>query len=93
MMASIFEGEMDSESQLCELHRLADGAALAEVARALEAHGIESDVWPERRRRLVPWAATDWRLMVRCRDVVYARWLAAAHGLDTWPDASAAESG
>ena len=43
-------------------------------------------MWPAGGRRLTPWSADVWRLMVRCRDVVYARWIAAGAGLDTWPD-------
>lgn len=40
----------------------------------LEARGIEADVWPKKARRAVPWASRSSRLMVRCRDLVYARW-------------------
>jgi len=75
---------MDHEKALCEIHRLDDAATLADVARALEVRGVEADVWPEHRVRLVPLASRTWRLMVRCADVVYARWVAAAAGLDTW---------
>ena len=65
-----------------------DASALADAAQALEAHGIDADVWPERNRGLLPRTARTWRLMVRCRDVVYARWVAAAAGLDTWTERS-----
>jgi hypothetical protein len=82
---------MTAEDRLCELHRLADAGALSDVAHALELHGIEADVWAVRAHRLTPWAAGAWRLMVRCRDVVYARWVAADAGLDTWPDDEASE--
>jgi hypothetical protein len=74
------------ENSLCELIRLDDAAALGDAARALEAHGIEAAVWPDGHNRLTPWSATVWRLMIHCRDVVYARWVAAAAGLETWPD-------
>ena len=73
-------------SGLCELHRLDDHQRLADVAQLLEARGVEADVWPEKGRRSVPWASRRSRLMVRCRDVVYARWVAASAGLDTWPE-------
>ena len=75
-----------TDDSLCELHRLDDASALGAAAAALESRGIEADVWPAGTRRSTPWAADAWRLMVRCRDVVYARWIAAAAGLDTWPD-------
>jgi len=84
---------MDERSELCELHRLKDATPLATVAQVLEARGIEADVWPENDKHLIPWSSGTWRLMVRCRDVVYARWVAAAVGLDTWPDEAAGEPG
>jgi hypothetical protein len=80
---------MDDAYQLCELYRHADYATLSDVAQILEARGIEADVWPEKARRSVPWASRVSRLMVRCRDLVYARWVAASAGLDTWPESEA----
>jgi hypothetical protein len=77
---------MDDANELCELHRLDDYEVLSDVVLVLEAKGIDADVWPEKGMRSVPWASRSWRLMVRCRDLVYARWVAAAAGLDTWPD-------
>ncbi len=82
---------MSDPNELCELHRLDDYGRLLDVARLLEAQGIEADVWPERARRSVPWASRSSRLMVYCRDLVYARWLAGAAGLDTWPEEEADE--
>ena len=64
---------------------------LSDVAVALETRGLQTDVWPERRRRLLPDAGRTWRLMVRCRELVYARWVAAAAGLDTWSERQAGE--
>ena len=84
---------MNDRNELCELHRLDDQQVLSDVALLLEARGIDADVWPETARRSVPWASRSSRLMVRCRDLVYARWVAAAAGLDTWPEASPAEDG
>ena len=84
---------MADQNQLCELHRLGDYEVLSDVAQILEARGIEADVWPERARRAAPWASRSSRLMVRCRDLVYARWVAAAAGLDTWPEAASGEDG
>jgi hypothetical protein len=72
------------DNEVCELCRLGDYERLSELRRLLEARGIEADVWPERRRRAVPWASRSSRLMVRCRDLVYARWVASAAGLDLW---------
>lgn len=77
---------MDDPNELCELHRLDDYEVLSDVALILEARGIDADVWPEKGMRAVPWASRSSRLMVRCRDLVYARWVSAAAGLDTWPD-------
>ena len=72
----------------CELTRLSDSDRLYHVQRALVARGVEAEVWDleggARRRKGV---ASDLRLMVRCRDLVYARWVAHAAGLDTWRDA------
>jgi len=69
---------------VCELSSSGDLDQLYRVKAFLEARGIEADVWPEKSRRSVPWASRTSRLMVLCRDLVYARWVAAAAGLDTW---------
>ena len=84
---------MDDPNKLCELLRLDDYGVLSDVAQLLEARGIDADVWPEKARRAVPWASRASRLMVRCRDLVYARWVAAAAGLDAWPEAAVGEDG
>ena len=77
----------------CELARLNDPDRLYDVQRALVARGIEAEVWDAeggaRRRRGV---APELRLMVRRQDLVYARWVAHAAGLDTWRDASDEEA-
>lgn len=75
---------MDDPNEVCELCRLDDFERLSELKRRLEARGIEADVWPEWSRRAVPWASRSSRLMVYCRDLVYARWVASATGLDLW---------
>ncbi|HMK92774.1 MAG TPA: hypothetical protein VK576_07230 [Thermoleophilia bacterium] len=80
------DDDLNDLNEVCELCRHPDGELLATVARFLEARGIEADVWPERFWRAVPWASPSSRLMVRCRDLVYARWVAAAAGLDVWSD-------
>lgn len=72
------------DNEVCELCRLDDFERLSELRRLLEARGLEADVWPEKSRRAVPWASRSSRLMVRCRDLVYARWVASAAGLDLW---------
>ncbi len=85
---------MDDQFELCELYRLDDYERLSEVARLLEARGIEADVWPEKSRRATPWASRMSRLMVRCRDLTYARWVAHAAGIDAWSqDAGDGEDG
>jgi len=84
---------MDDPHAVCELCRLDDVHRLSEVEWLLEARGIEADIWPEKSRRAVPWASRTSRLMVRCRDLVYARWVAAAAGLDTWPQEPGGEVG
>jgi hypothetical protein len=76
---------MDDTFRVCELCRLDDVDRLSELEWLLEARGIDADVWSEKSRRAVPWASRSSRLMVRCRDLVYARWVASAAGLDTWP--------
>jgi hypothetical protein len=80
---------MDDNYQVCELTRHSDYATLADVAQVLEARGIDADVWPEKARRSVPWASRVSRLMVRCNDLVYARWVAAGAGLEAWPESEA----
>jgi hypothetical protein len=75
---------MDYPNEVCELCRLDDFERLSGVKRLLESRGIEADVWPEKSRRAVPWASRSSRLMVYCRDLVYARWVASAAGLDLW---------
>jgi hypothetical protein len=84
---------VDDPYAVCELCRLEDLDRLSEVEWLLESRGIEADIWPETGKRAVPWAARSSRLMVRCRDLVYARWVAAAAGLDTWPPAPDGQAG
>jgi len=75
---------MDDPFELCELCRSDDPERLYHVKSLLEARGIEADVWPEKSRRTVPWGSRNSRLMVFCKDLVYARWVASAAGLDSW---------
>ena len=84
---------MDDPHAVCELCRLDDPERLSEVEWALEARGIDADIWPETTRRAAPWASRTSRLMVRCKDLVYARWVAASAGLDTWPQEPDGEAG
>jgi len=70
-----------------ELARLNDQDQIYEVQRALVARGIAAEVWeesPRLRRRTK--TRSRLRLMVPERRLVYARWIAHAAGLDTWPD-------
>jgi hypothetical protein len=75
-----------------ELARLSDHDQIYEVQRALVARNIEAEVWdetPGARRR--PRGTPRLRLMVPERYLVYARWVAHAAGLDTWPDEQTAD--
>lgn len=83
---------MDEPYELCELHRLTDLKRLSEVVDALEVRGIESDVW-DRSGGLPLGVHPGSSLMVPCRDLVYARWIAYSVGVDTWLDAPADEAG
>ena len=70
-----------------ELARLNDHERIYEVQRALIARDVEAEVWDEtpgirRRSKTTP----RLRLMVPGHKLVYARWVAHAAGLDTWPD-------
>jgi hypothetical protein len=81
-------------NELCELYRANDFELLYRVAKALEGRGIGSDV----RGRPGIWRAArssgKSALVVPCKDLVYARWVAFSAGLNTWPEESiASESG
>ncbi len=76
---------MDESFALCALHRLDDIERLSDVVDALEARGIPSDIWDES-GGLPLGVHPGSVLMVRCRDLVYARWVAFAAGLDTWTE-------
>jgi len=73
---------------LCELVRLDDLERLYDVKHALEARGIGAEVWRDdwTGGRRYTGGSRELRLMVRQRDLVYARWVGHAAGLDTWPD-------
>jgi hypothetical protein len=72
---------------LCELARLTDLGRLYDVKHALEARGIEAEIWGDwGGGKRHPGSRRTPRLMIRQRDLVYARWVACAAGLDVWPD-------
>ena len=77
--------EPDDARRLCELHRMEDPVQLSALEQVLEARGIVADVWPAAEGGGMLRASPTSRLMVRCRDLVYARWVAYSVGLDTWP--------
>ena len=77
--------EPDDARRLCELHRMDDVGQLSALEQALAARGIVADVWPAAEGGGMLRASRTSRLMVRCRDLVYARWVAYSAGLDTWP--------
>ena len=72
---------------LCELVRMDDPELLRRVKCALETRGIDAHIgdgsygpWRQVRGFGPP------RLMVRRRDLIYARWVAHTVGVDAWPD-------
>ena len=73
--------------RMCEVVRFDDLGRLYDVKRSLEERGVYAEVREDLfgrrlriRDRVVP------RLVVRERDLVYARWVAYAAGFDPWPD-------
>lgn len=72
---------------LCELVRLNNLGRLYGVKHALEAHGISAEIFRDciGGKRYAAGSGKP-RLMIPQRDLVYARWVAHAAGLDTWPD-------
>jgi len=72
-----------------ELARLSDHDRIYEVQRALVARDIEAEVWDETPGVRRPKGPSRLRLMVPERYLVYARWIAHAAGLDTWPEPAA----
>ena len=84
---------MEDRRKICELHRLGDVRRLYGVELALQARGIETDIWGGR-GGLRNWRGSGMsRLMVPCKDLVYARWVAHAAGLDTWPEETSTGEG
>ena len=79
---------------LCELVRLNNLGRLYRVKHALEAHGIAAEIWRDGMggKRFAGGSAKP-RLMIGRRDLVYARWVACAAGLDTWPDEPGEDEG
>ena len=72
---------------MCEVVRLDDMGRLWDVKRSLEERGVYAEVRDDlfggrlrMRDRAIP------RLVVRERDLVYARWVVYAAGIDPWPD-------
>jgi hypothetical protein len=80
---------------LCELVRLNDLERLYRVKHALEARGVWAEIWGDgwACRMRYARANPELRLMVRRRDLVCARWVAHAAGLDTWPDGHDEDNG
>ena len=83
---------MDDRNGICELHRLDDLERLSDVEQALEARGIEADIWSDSKVWRPFRGGRRSRLMVRCGDLVYARWVASAFDLDVWPVEGAGEA-
>ena len=73
--------------RMCEVVRFDDLSRLYDVKRSLEERGVYAEVREDlfggrlrTRDRAIP------RLVVRERDLVYARWVVYAAGFDPWPD-------
>jgi hypothetical protein len=77
----------------CELVRLNDLERLYDVKRALETRGVDAEVWGNWSGSWRCSGSGELRLMVRQRDLVYARWVACAAGVDTWPDETGDDEG
>ena len=74
--------------ELCELFRGDDLEQLYDVRQALAARGVDAQVWGDWAGRCGAWPHVM-RLMVARRDLVYARWVANAAGVDLWPESDA----
>ncbi len=83
---------MDRVVKMCELCCLDDVERLSRVEWILRTHGIRSAIWPlsSSRTRL---GLVGMRLVVACPDLLRARWVASAAGLDTWPQEAAEGAG
>jgi len=82
------------EDELCELAGVDDLEHAYDLRRALAERGLESDVWDGSyaTQRLTR-TAHRLHVMVHKRDLVYARWVAYAAGVDVWPDDTEGEAG
>ena len=78
--------DYSAASRVCVLVTLNDLERLYAVKHALEARGIEVLVSGGPASRLLNMASSTPRLLVRERDLVYARWVAHAAGVDALPD-------
>jgi hypothetical protein len=79
---------------MCELVCLNDIERLYRVKQALAARGVDAEVrgsWLESGNSAGE--SGGLRLMVRPQDLVYARWIAYAAGLDVWPEESSDDEG
>lgn len=84
--------EKDTTATFCELATLDDLGRLYAVKEALETHGIEAFVEGDPASGVFHLRSTRSRILVRRRDLVYARWVAHAAGVDVWPDAASDDS-
>jgi hypothetical protein len=75
---------MESPRAYCEILRLDDVVRLYYLKRSLEARGVAAEVWCEDWGGWRSARSSASRLMVPRHDVVYARWVVAASGLDGW---------
>jgi hypothetical protein len=73
-------------ASLCSLISSDDLHLLYRVKHALEARGMEAFVMDDLSTIADPGEPMTPRLLVRGRDLVYARWVAYAVGVDAWPD-------
>ena len=80
------QNDEGSGSRVCELLSLTDLERLYRVKHALEAHGIEALISGGPSSHFMRMSGAVPRLLVLERDLVYARWVAHAAGVDAWPD-------
>ena len=72
---------------MCELVSLNSLERIYDVKRALERRGIAAEVYGQvLGARRYAQGSGRLRLMVQQRDLVYARWVSNAAGVDAWPD-------
>lgn len=79
------QADGDRQTALCALVCSEDLSLVYRLKRALDARGLEAFVMGDPSAGARPGQFATRRLMVRTRDLAYARWVASAAGEDAWP--------